>query len=344
MKKNVLIIVLVIGLTGWQCSRMDSRSDLKMAFQNNLEKINTGIDKISRSQGYQLLTVSGDLTKSDESFQDSITLALVAGIYDFQPDTIHHYKHMYYPYRLFKKSGESEHMIVNLPKLLIFHPKYLHFYNPKDSIPPNDFTINASDYHLYYNWWNSYDYRLTAGFTLENEDIGNMDISSESSSYKDHSYTAKYNFTENYSISTSWQMGDTSKSSFALTDGDDILLKESSVFVKTGYRQHEKQYTLTIGNIDIVRSTGIDSIQVFLDGVLQSQAAVKITDSSDTTGTICHKRDIQLTFDDGTTEKLSELISPALTKLRTLIDSLHSMYFAENIVDYIAVCIYYNNH
>lgn len=235
-------------------------------------------------------------------------------------------------------------MIVNLPERLIFHPKYLHYYNPTDSIPPNNFTIDASDYHLYYNWWNSYDYRLTAGFKLDDADIGNMDIGASSSSYRQHSYSSKYNFTENYSISTSWETGDTSKSSFALTNGSETLLQESSVIVRTGYRQHEKQYTLTIGNIDIVRSTGIDSMQVYLDGVLQSQAAVKIYDSSDSTASICHKRDILLTFDDGTTAKLSELISPALEKLRTLIDSLHSMRFAQNIVDYIAGSIYYNNH
>jgi hypothetical protein len=78
--------------------------------------------------------------------------------------------------------------------------------------------------------------------------------------------------------------------------------------------------------------------------VLQKEAAAFITDDSDTTGTICHKRDVLLTFDDGTTAKLSKMINPALTSLRTLIDSLHSMYFAKNIVDYIAVSIYYNTH
>jgi hypothetical protein len=342
MKKNVLISILVVGLTAWQCSRMDSKSDLKLSFQNNVEKINTGIAKISNSPAYQLITLSGDPTKSDLSYSDSITLAIVAGIYDYQPDTIPHYRYFYFPYKLFKKTGDSEHMIINLPQKLVYHPRYMHYYNPKDTVPPNNFTIDASDYHIYINWWQSYDYKLTADLKLDNEDLGNMDIGSSASSYKDHNYSSTYNFPENYSITTSWETGDTSKSSFAFKDGNGTLLEESSVIVRTGFRYREKQYTLSIGNIDIVRTTGIDSMQVFLDGVLQSQAAVKIYDTSDTTATICHKRDILLTFDDGTTAKLSELISPALDKLRTLIDSLHSMRFAKNIVDYIAGSIYYN--
>jgi len=90
-----------------------------------------------------------------------------------------------------------------------------------------------------------------------------------------------------------------------------------------------------------VRSTDVDSIQVFLDGVLQNTAAVKITDSDGTDGSICHRRDILLTFDDGTTARLSELIGPAREILKTLVDSMHSMYFAKHIVDYIALSIYY---
>jgi hypothetical protein len=100
---------------------------------------------------------------------------------------------------------------------------------------------------------------------------------------------------------------------------------------------------LSIGNIDIKRSTGVDSIQVFLNGVLQKKAAVKIIDDSNTTGSICHKRDIQLTFDDGTTENLSTLMEPAREILKTLVNSLGEMYFSKHIVDYIAMSIYYHS-
>ena len=96
---------------------------------------------------------------------------MVSGIYDFQPDTVMRYNH-FCPYRLFKKTGESENMVVNLPEMMVFHPKHLHFYEPIDTVYPNNFTITATDYHLYYNWWHNYEYKLTAGLTLNNEDAG----------------------------------------------------------------------------------------------------------------------------------------------------------------------------
>lgn len=288
-----------------------------------------------------MITLSVDAAKGDDGFNDSITLDLIAGVYDFQPNPVPTH-HFYYPYRLFKKTGTSDKLIVNLPEKLIFHPKYLHSYNPADSVPENNFTISASDYHFYYSWWNALDYKLSASFTLDAEDAGSLDVTAAARSWRDNSYSSEFTFTEGYSVAAEWQTGDTTISTFVLTKNNDILLKETRVFIWNEYHKGEKQYTLSIGNVDIKRMTGVDSIEVYLEGVLQKEAAAFITDRSDSTGTICHKRDILLTFDDGTTAKLSELINPALTSLRTLIDSMHSMNFAKNIVDYIALSIYYN--
>ena len=341
MKRNIFVLSVVAGLISWSCSKVESNLGLKQSFEKSVADINNAITRISETKGYQLITLSGDPAKYGDSFNDSITLGLIAGIYDYQPDPIPR-DHFYYPYRLFKKTGTSDILIVNLPERMIFHPKYLHYYNPGDSVPENNFKISASDYHLYYTRWNSFDYKLTAGFNLDGTDAGSLDVNSTANSYMDRSSSSKFTFTEGYSIATEWQTGDTTVSSFELLKDDNVLLKETRVFIWNTYHKGERQYTITIGNVDIVRMTGMDSIQVFLDGVLQKEAAAFITDTSDSTATICHKRDILLTFDDGTTAKLSELIDPALTKLRTLIDSLHSMYFAKNIVDYIAFSIYYN--
>ncbi len=344
MKRNIVIIAIAFGLITWNCTKTDTPPrGLKQAISKSAADINTALSKISASKGYQLLSSSGITAKSGEVFNDSITLGLVAGIYDYQPDTIHRYPHFGYPFRLFKKTGTSDMMIVNLPQRLIFHPKYLHYLNMADTALKNDFTITASAYHLYYNWWKDLDYKLTAGLTLNSEDIGSLDVAASASSPRTQSYSSKFTFTDGYNISTSWQSGDTATSSFALMKDDNVLLKESNIFIGTDFHKREKQYILTIGNIDIKRIKGVDSIQVYLDGVLQKEAAAVITDSADTTGSICHNRDILLTFDDGTTAKLSELINPALTELRTLINSLHDMYFAKNIVDYIAINIYYNS-
>ena len=350
MKRNILVISIVFGLLGWSCSKVDTQTQtlgLKQSIEKNVTDINTAISKISATKGYQILSVSGDPTARvnfpGTAFKDSITLALVAGIYDYQFDTVPMHHSFEFPYRLFKKTGTSSMMVVNLPQRLILHPRYLHSFLKPDSILKNDFTITASNYHLYYNSWNNLDYKLTAGLTLKGVDLGTFDISAVSTTYKDQVNSSKYTFTGGYSISTSWQAGDTSKSTFALYKDTSPLLLEKTLFAGAGFHKRERQYDLTIGNVEIKRGLGIDSIQVFQNGVLQKKAGAKITDSADSTGSIFNKRDILLTFDDGTTAKLSSLISPSLTQLKTLFTSLHDMYFAENIVDYIAVNIYFNS-
>jgi hypothetical protein len=352
MKKNIIVIGIVFGLVSWSCSKLDNQSQtmsqgLKQSIEQNTAAINKAVNKISATKGYQVLSLDASPTAKDvgatTSFKDSITLGLVAGIYDYQLDTIFLHHNILYPFRLFKKTGTSNQMIVNLPEKLIFSPRYLHRFVKSDSALVNDFTITASDYHLYYNSRNNLDYKLTAGLTLSSANIGSFDISETSNSYNDQTNSSQFTFEGGYALSTSWQTGDTSKMSFALLQNNNPLLKETTLLIGKGFHKREKQYDLTIGNVEIKRGFGIDSIQVFQNGILQKVAGAKITDSSDSTGTIFNKRDILLTFDDGTTEKLSTLIDPAIAQLKTLFKSLHDMYFAENIVDYIAVNIYYNS-
>lgn len=352
MKKNILAISIVSGMLALSCAKTDSSLQnqpigLKQNIEKNVADINTALSKISATKGYQILSVGANPTAKvaipGTEFKDSITLALISGIYNYQPDTMKMHHHFAYPFRLFKKTGTSNNMIVNLPQRLIFHPGYLHNYNMKDSVLKNDFTITATNYHFYYNTWSSLDYKLTAGLTLNSADLGSFDVSAVSNSFSDRSNSAKYTFTGGYSVLTSWQSGDTAKSSFALLKDNNPLLYETTLYTGKGFHKKEKQYDLTIGNVEIRRGFGIDSIQVYLGGVLQKKAGAKITDSSDSTGTICNKRDILLTFDDGTTTKLSTLIGEPLAQLKTLVTSLHDMYFAENIVDYIAINIYYNS-
>jgi hypothetical protein len=343
MKNKIISLIAVIGLIGWSCTKIETNQGLKQSVEQGIADINTAVGRIYGSTGYQLLSTSSGDTKSDAGFTDSLSLALVAGIYDFQPDTIMRFHH-FSPYRLFKKTGSSDFMIVNLPEMLVMHPKYLHYYEPADTLPSNNFTIKATGYHLFYNLWNSYDYKLAAGFTLNSEDLGSMDVSSTSSSFRTNSYLSEFTFPEGYSISASWQDGDTTTSSFTLSSNSGTLFKETSEFIWHQNHRSERQYTLTIGDVEIKRATGMDSIQVFLGGVLQNAGAALISDSSDSSASVCQKRDFLLKFNDGTTEKLSNLINPVREQLSSLRDSLHNMYFAKNIVDYIALSIYYNTH
>ena len=343
MKKYALLLTVVTGLLAWSCSKIDTaKLNLKDSVERSVADINKAVSSISATKAYQVLIADEPVAKSETSFNDSIPLSLVAGIYEFKPDMLHYHHEFFIPYRLFEKTGTSDSMIVHLPQKLIFHSKYLHNINPPDSLLNKDFTIMASDYHYYYTWFNQYDYKLSAAFTLDSEDLGSLDIISEGNKEEGHSYSSTYTFDDGYNINVSYQSGDSSVTSFALAQDDEILMKETTIRIWRDYHNKEKQYILSVGNVDIVRSSGIDSIQVFLDGVLQQTAGAKITDP-DTEGSICHHRDILLTFDDGTTTNLSDLIQPAKETLGTLVDSMHSMRFAKNVVDYIAISIYYHS-
>jgi len=345
MRRNIIISAVVLSVLSWQCTKNDQSLSLKESIEVNTGKINTAFEKIAVSEGYQMLSAAGEGVKSDytDGFRDSIDLKLVAGIYDFKPGA-EQPRNFYFPFRLFRKTGPSEKLIVNLPEKLIFHPKYLHFCNRADSVLKNNFTISATDYHFYYNWWNNSDYKLVADFTLNSENIGNLSMFSTWKTGTSGSHSNNFTFPERYTVIRSGETGDTNKVVFALAQKKDTLLQETLMFYGEGFKRKEKLYILSIGNVDIIRGTGIDSIQVFLDGVLQKTAGARIIDNQDYNSSICYKRDILLTFDDGTTAKLSELISPAMETLKSLSKALREMYFSKHIVDYIAFSIYYNNH
>lgn len=346
MKREILLTIVILCLVSWQCTKDDQRNlSLKESVEISASKINIASDKIADSKGYQLLSVTEDGTKTEgiDGFRDSIDLELIAGVYDFKPGTDKP-RSLYFPFRLFQKTGTSDKLIVNLPEKLVFHPRYLHFCDRADSVLKNNFTISATDYHFYYTWWNNSDYKLVADFSLDSEYIGGLSMLTKWKSGSAGKHSRNFTFPEGYSVFKGIETGDTTRMVFGLAEDKDTLLMETLIFMGDGFKRKEKQYVLSVGNVDIKRTTGIDSIQVFLNGILQKKAGAKILDNEDYNSSICYKRDILLTFDDGTTARLSELISPAIETLKSLSKFMGEMYFSKHIVDYIAFSIYYNNH
>jgi hypothetical protein len=345
MKRIVIVITALVGIAGISCTRMDTvqPTNLKSSLEKNVATVNTAISQIQASDAYKLIASAGATEKCYDSHSDSITLDLISGIYTYLPDTTHYCRHSN-DFKLFKKTGESDSLIVHLPASLAFNPSSLVSYSSHYRKLNSDFTIIATDYHCYYNFLGNLDYKLYAGFFLGPSDLGTLSVLENVNNWKDQYYSSEYNFTEGYSISTLLKVGDTVTREFALRDETDTLLRETMLFIPNGTCHAEKQYTLSIGNIDIKKTSGIDSIQVFLDGVLQQNAAAVIVDSTGTDdGSICyHHRDILITFDDGTTVKLSELLDPVLDQLGEIVDSLRSMSFAKHVIDYIAFNVYYS--
>lgn len=341
MKKSFPILTLALFIIVWSCSRENPvNNDLKQSVEQSINKIDEAVSDISAGKGYQMMCANIESGKSVMDFNDSISVGMVSGVYNFKPDMTR-WNNFVIPYRIFKKVGESESIIVSLPQKLVFHPKYLHAIYAPDSILENDFTINATDYHLYYTLFKKYDYKLDAGFMLNGQNIGSLNILVSGIMPYNHSYTSAYTFAEGYNIVVSMESGDTTTTSFALGNEDEIMMKETIVTVGEGFVRKEAEYILTIGNIEIRRDNGTDINRVFLDGIEQKEAGVVVYDGAGTDGSILQQRDIQMTFDDGTILNLSELLNPLGETLGTLVDSMHSMSFANNVVNYIALSIYY---
>lgn len=341
MKKNPLPLALLTGLLMWQCSGTENVPSVKQSLDEGIDRISKAVNVISATKGYELMTIS-DMTKSGDGFSDSINLDMISGVYEFMPDTFV-YRHFSMPFWKFGKTADSDVLIMNMPQKLVVRPGYLFHPDPDEAEFTNDFTVTASEYHFYYSFLRKFDYRLYAGFTLEGEDIGKLEVASAGETFTGRSYFSRYSFTDNYSFEVAFAIGDTSVSSMALTEGDDLLLGEENHFIHSGFRTFERKYILTIGDVQIVRSSGVDSIEVYLAGVLQNSAAVVITDKDGAEGSVCRNRDIELTFNDGTMARLSDLMGPSLEILKSLAGPMREMYFARRIVDHLAMTIYCQN-
>jgi hypothetical protein len=353
-RKIILIIAGFVSILAWQCSKTnDSISPLNLSLKASLnagtQKLNKAVSEIAQTRGYQIITLNDQsLTKSasllSTGFMDSITLAKIAGIYEYHPITYKGWCFSCFS-RLFRKTGESNELIVKLPDVKVFHPYRFLTVTPADSTLKNNFVITASDYHLYFSNGLLYDYKLAAGLAISDTAIGNLDIQSSSSSRTSFQYSSDFAFANGYNIKANVTSDDTIKTSYSLSSPSETLLKESVNITKsTGMRFRDIQYTLDIGNVEFIRTSGSDSIMVFVSGVLQKNAKITVIDKTNNTSTvsICRNRDIQITFDDGTTTTISQLISPSLTILSNMTSSMQNLFFASNLVDYIAWNIFKN--
>ncbi len=361
MRRTIILAVIFFALTmvTWQCTKQNlengsitnSSASLKTALISSANNLNAAVAHIAETKGYQLLSVSNSSSVqsakiANSGFTDSITLASIAGIYSYQPVSYNNWCYSCYS-RLFTKTGTSNELIVQLPSIKVFYPRRFETVVLADTALPNNFVITASNFHYYFSNGLLYDYLLDASLMISDTAIGSLGIKSTSSSWSTYNYSSSYNFANGDSITVSVASGDTASSTVTLSNGTGTLLKETVLDIMTGGpRYFERQYLLTVGNVEFTRTSGSDSITVYVGGVLQTTAKVQIIDNSSTVGfnslIVGRNRDLQVTFDDGTTTKLSTLLSPSVTVLQNVASSLQNLYFSTNIVDYIAFSIYNN--
>ncbi len=361
----ILAPVLLVSLLTWQCTKQDlsnsnagssgnSSQNLKNSLTAASTTLNNTVNQIESTKGYQLINLgaSGNVQSAREAYAgytDSITLAAIAGIYSYQPVSYNNWCFSCYN-KLFTKTGTSNDLIVQLPSSKVFYPRRFQMVTPADTSLKNNFVITATAYNYYYTNPYVYNYDLAASLAISDTAAGSMSIQSVSSSYSTYSYSSGYNFSNGDNISVSVTSGDTTTSSVTLSNSTSALLKETVLdIMTTGSRYFERQYILQVGDVEFTRTAGSDSITVYVGGVLQTTAKVQIIDNSSAGGSfgfnsliVGRNRDLEVTFDDGTTTKLSTLLGPSLTVLQNLVSSMQNLYFADNIVDYIAESIYRN--
>ena len=346
----ILVILLLTSTLTWQCSKQNGTGEsqsFKQSLNASTQSLNTAAAEISKTYGYKVLNLSdGSNLKSalatDASFQDSITLAKIKGMYEYQPKSYTHWCYSCFD-KLFKKTGDNNDLIVKLPEAKVLFPRRFQSVAQSDTSLKNNLVIDASDYHYYFSMGYLWDYKLAASITINDTALGSINVQSARSSGSGYSFSSGYNFPNGYNVAVNVKSGDTASSSIALLNNTSTLFKETvNRYKVSGSKYREREYILDVGNVEFKRAAGADSITVYVGGVLQTKAKVEVIDAPVSSGSVFAGRDLKVTFDDGTSTNLSTLLGPSFGILSTLMVNLQNVYFANNIVDYIAFNIFRN--
>jgi hypothetical protein len=345
-----IVSLLTVALFG-SCAKNDSKHalSLKESITQGAGNLNTAMDAIASSPAYGIFTLNDGGFKSgttDPVYEVYIPLDKIKGVYDYKPVPKID-RHGRSIIQFFNQTADDSRMIVNMPLSKVVNPRLLRHYSEEDPLLPNNFSIAVSDYHNNYNNYHDYDYALASAISIDGTPAGNLNINSLVSPTEGIHSASQYAFTGSYTAQYKYDSGDPTVSSFSITGDGKILYEEKLITTKSatpGFRR-EHQYILTIGDVQITRDTETHSVEVSLNGVLQPNATVTIVDKEeDDEASVCKKRDILITFEDGTTTTVSALIGESIGNIKTLFESLHQVYFAAYVVDWIAYDIYYQRN
>lgn len=351
MKRQVKIIIIaaIVSTAIWSCTKIDSSNlSLKQSVDAGATNLNNAMNAISASKAYSILTVNDGTIKSTDAtatdYRVYITLDTVKGVFNYKP-ILKRDRWNWSLMRFFEKTSDDAKMIVKMPLAKVEHPRLLKLFLPSDTLLTNNFQIAVSDYHNNYNNFHDFDYLLKSEISVDDKVAGQLNIDYLKNPDTGTSYASQYAFTDSYTADYKYESGDTIAASFGISGGGKLLYEEKRLTIKNDTLRfgREHQYILTIGDVKIVRSRGLATAKVYLKDVLQENAVVEIVDNddNDTEGSVCKKRDVKITFDDGTSTTIQTLIGTSVTDIKTLFDSLHDVYFAAYVVDWIAYDIYY---
>jgi hypothetical protein len=356
MKRQVRIILFTASIITllWSCAKNDNIKDslsLRQSFDQGALNLNKAMDAIASSKAFGILTVNDGTAKSvstESAYKVYINLDSIKGEYNYHPGQKKDRwgKSLL---RYFDKTANNSKMIVRVPLKKIQHPRSLRDFVPADTLLTNNFSISVSAYHNNYNSYHDFDYILASEIGIDNVAAGNLNIKYVVSPTLGVDYASQYAFTGSYTADYKYESGDTTVSSFGISGSNKLLYEEKRLTIKSDTGKfhfgREHQYILTIGDVKLVRKSATKTVQVYVNSVLQPNAKVEIIDKeADDEASVCKHREIQITFEDGTVTTVSALIGKSVDNIKTLFDSLHDVYFAAYVVDWIAYDIYYQRH
>ncbi len=358
--QSLILAVLMLGLISSSCTKttdLNSTSgqvSLKSALAQGVQDLTTAVNAITTSAGYQVVAGPSDLTTKSlslsplDTVQHSILLADISGVYDYKATTVVRGPGSFL--RFFNKTAENAQMIVRMPEEKVKASRSLLHYTPSDTLLTNNYVVTLSDYQYRFRYFNGWTYQMASAIKVKDVDAGLLKIQTSNDKTLGYKFASQFNFPNGYVTKTSYTSGDTAISSYAISNGTKTLYEEKYVGIKssTELRHRETEFSLTIGNVLIVRKlnhaqTSLDSAKVYVSGVLQTKSKVEIVDkvTDNTNQSVAgQKRELKITFDDGTSKTFTELAGAAITDISTLFASMRQANFATAIIDWIAWDVY----
>ncbi len=358
--KSLYLAIAMLSLMVWGCNKSSSldgssasTGSLKSSLNSGIQDLSSALTAISSTSGYQVLTGSNSLTTKstttsalDTTLTNSILLSDINGVYNYKSTTVQ--KGPGSIMRFFTKSAENPLMIVNLPEEKVISYKDLLHYKPSDTLLVNNYKVTLSQYQYRFTYFKGWDYKMASNINIKSVDAGALKIQSSNNNVNGYHFASQYVFTNGYNVNYQYISGDTAQSVYAITKDSKTLYEEKYTAIRsaTSFKHAETTYSFTIGNVQIVRGMGknsLDSAKVYVAGVLQSKSKITIVDkvADPTDQSITHKkREMQITFDDGTVKTMTELLGANIDNVDTLFTAMRSVWFATSIIDWIAWDIY----
>lgn len=334
---------------------LDEQVSLKVSLNNSVESLADAVDAIKNSADFKLLSGIEPIVQENvaqmapEQRADSVKILLsdISGVYEYSWKKIKRTPNAIL--RFFDRTADDDNLIVRLPLQKIRNYHLLFIFAPKDTALTNNFEASVSKYMLSRHFEKGLEYQMNADLKIDNLPVGTVNTQKTRNKVNGYNFLSVYTLTSGYAVLNQQNTGDTAVSVYSISKDNVILYEENitSYKVNSELRHREKIYSLTIGNVKIERVLGpnsLDSAKVYVNGLLQTNSKVEIViiqPDPENLGFTNQKRDIKITFDDGTSTTIRELKGSTIDDIGLIFKSVRQVGFATEIIDRIAANIFW---